>query len=70
MAMDFNTYMAGIKTKSGMSPYELLDHLKQNGFTKKGTSATMVKNYLKDKYDIGHGHAIGMWRILKPSVEE
>lgn len=68
--MDFDTYMAGVKTKSGMSPYELVEFLKQNGFTKKGTSATMVKNFLKEKYDIGHGHAMGIWGILKPKIEE
>ena len=70
MAMDVETYMSGVKTKTGLHYLEIVDILKREGFTKSGTTATMVKNYLKEKYGIGHGHAMGIWRFLKPSVEE
>jgi Domain of unknown function (DUF4287) len=70
MVMDVETYMAGVKAKTGFHYLEIVEQLKAEGFTKNGTSATMVKNYLKEKYDIGHGHAMGIWRFLKPSVEE
>lgn len=70
MAMDVETYMTGVKTKTGLHYLEIVELLKKEGFTKKGTTATIVKNYLKEKYDIGHGHAMGIWRFLKPSVEE
>lgn len=70
MAMDFNTYMAGAFAKAGKSLDEIIAELKQEGFTKKGTTATNIKNYLNTKYDIGHGHAMGIWRVFKPLVEE
>jgi hypothetical protein len=69
MAMDVETYMAGVKAKTGLHYLEIVEALKQKGFTKSGTTATMVKNYLQSEYDIGHGHAMGIWRFLKPHVE-
>lgn len=70
MAMDYETYMAGVKAKTGKSWQEILEIVKQKGFTQKGTTATMVKDFLKEEFDIGHGHAMGIWRMLKPSIEE
>lgn len=69
MAMDFDTYMAGVKAKSGKDWREVLEILKQNGFTKTGTSAAMVKEYLQKEFGIGHGHAMGLWKVLKPHIE-
>lgn len=69
MAMDFDTYMAGVETRTGKNWREIVEIAKQNGFTKKGTTATMLKDYLKAEFDIGHGHAMGIWRHLKPVVE-
>lgn len=70
MAMDFDTYMAGVETKTGKNWREFLPILKHAGLSKKGTTATMVKNYLAENYGIGHGHAMGIWRVFKPMVEE
>ncbi len=70
MAMDFDTYMAGVETKTGKNWREFLAILKDAGFAKKGTTATMVKNYLAEQYGIGHGHAMGIWRYFKNAVEQ
>ena len=69
MAMDFDTYMAGVKTKTGKDWREILEIVKQNGYTQNGTTATMVKDYLAKEFGIGHGHAMGIWRMLKPDIE-
>lgn len=70
MAMDYDTYMAGVTTKTGKTPYEIRDIMVEKGFTAKGTSASMVKEYLAKEYGIGHGHAMGIWKILSPLVEK
>ena len=69
--MSYQAYLDAIEGKTGRTPQELLDEAAGRGYTGQ-TKAAEFLAWLKDDYDIGRGHAMALYGVLKngPTVPE
>jgi hypothetical protein len=68
--MSFQAYLNNIKTKTGKGPQDFRELAEQKGFTKNGTLKPAVKagdiiKWLQADFDLGHGHAMAIFALLK-----
>tara|TARA_R110000796_G_scaffold252637_1_gene389573 strand:- start:13891 stop:14109 length:219 start_codon:yes stop_codon:yes gene_type:complete len=68
--MSFQAYLDNIQTKTGKTPEDFKALAETKGFTengeiKKGVKASEITNWLKDDFDLGHGHAMAMFAYIK-----
>jgi hypothetical protein len=68
--MSFQAYIDNIKTKTGKTPDEFKKLAEKKGFLKNGELVTTVKateitNWLKDEFELGHGHAMAIYGTFK-----
>ena len=66
--MSFQGYLTTIKTKTGKGPADFKELAEQKGFTKNGelkVKAGEIVQWLKDDFDLGHGHAMAIYALLK-----
>ena len=69
--MSYQAYLDAIEKKTGRTPQELLDEAAARGYGPT-TKAGEVVAWLKDDYDVGRGHAMALFGVLKngPVVPE
>lgn len=72
--MSFQAYIDNIKAKTGKWPddFKKLAAQKgflQNGAIKPGVKAGEITGWLKDDFDLGHGHAMAIYALLKGKKE-
>lgn len=70
--MSFKTYIKNIEEQTGKSAQDFQVLAEQKGFTKKGelvVKATEVTTWLKEEFDLGHGHAMAMYAYIKGKRE-
>ena len=68
--MSFQAYLNNIQAKTGKTPDDFRKLAAQRGFTENGTIKSGVKageivQWLKDDFDLGHGHAMAIYALLK-----
>ena len=63
--MTFQAYLDTIEKQTGVSADEFIRLAKAKGFTKPGTKATAITDWLKADYKLGHGHAMAIVKLLK-----
>lgn len=68
--MSFQAYIENIKTKTGKSPDDfkkLAENkgLLKNGQLNDGVKAGSIVAWLKEDFDLGHGHAMAIVAIFK-----
>jgi Domain of unknown function (DUF4287) len=63
--MSFQAYLDNIQQKTGVSPDEFIKLAQDNGLTAPGTKATVITDWLKSEYGLGHGHAMAIVKLLK-----
>ena len=68
--MSFQAYIDNIKAKTGKSPADFKKLAAEKGFIKNGElvktiKATEITNWLKDEFELGHGHAMAIYATLK-----
>lgn len=63
--MSFQAYIDNIKNKTGMSPEDFLSAADKAGLLARETSATQITDWLKADYDLGHGHAMAIYKTFK-----
>lgn len=63
--MTFQAYLDNIEKQTGVSPDEFIKLAKAKGLTKTGTKATAITDWLKADYQLGHGHAMAIVKLLK-----
>jgi len=68
--MSFEAYINNIKTKTGKGPDDFKKIAEKKGFTRKGQIKEEVKagdivKWLKDEFDLGLGHAMAIYVVLK-----
>jgi hypothetical protein len=68
--MSFQAYLDNIKTKTGKGPEDFKKLAIKKGFADKGQIKTGVKagdivKWLKEDFDLGHGHAMAIYALLK-----
>jgi hypothetical protein len=62
--MSYQAYLDAVERKTGRTPAELLAEAAERGFTPT-TRAAEVVTWLKDDYDLGRGHAMAIYGVLK-----
>jgi hypothetical protein len=66
--MSFQGYLRTIKEKTGKGPADFRQLAEKKGFTKNGeltAKAGDITNWLKTDFDLGHGHAMAIYALLK-----
>ncbi len=68
--MSFQAYLDNIQTKTGLKPDDFKKLAEEKGFCKNGEivktiKVTEITNWLKEDYDLGHGHAMAIVAYLK-----
>ncbi|MBC7400392.1 MAG: DUF4287 domain-containing protein [Mucilaginibacter sp.] len=73
--MSFQAYLDNIQSKTGKTPNDFKLLAEEKGFTQGGqlkatTKAGDVVNWLKADFDLGHGHAMAIYALLKGIKKE
>ena len=66
--MSFQGYLSTIKTKTGKTPADFRAMAEEKGFTQNGelkAKAGDIVAWLKTDFDLGHGHAMAIYALLK-----
>lgn len=72
--MSFQAYIDNIKTKTGKSPDDFKKLAEMKGFLQKGKlnpaiKATQITDWLKEEFELGHGHAMAIYAAFKGKKE-
>ena len=72
--MSFQAYIDNIKKKTGKTPDDFRKLAEKKGFLKKGelvktVKATEITNWLKDEFELGHGHAMAIYMTFKGKTD-
>ena len=72
--MSFQAYIDNIKAKTGKTPDDFKKLATDKGFLKNGelvktVKATEITNWLKEEFDLGHGHAMAIYMTFKGKTE-
>lgn len=72
--MSFQAYLDNIQTKTGKSPQELKNLATEKGFLENGTLKSGVKagqiiEWLKEDFELGHGHAMAIFAYFKGKTD-
>jgi hypothetical protein len=73
--MSFQAYLDNIRAKTGKSPDDFKKLAEKKGFTRKGKLRPEVKagelvKWLKEEFQLGHGHAMAIYALLKGMKKE
>jgi len=73
--MSFQAYLENIKLKTGKDATELRKLAEEKGFTENGQLKPDVKagdivNWLRGDFDLGHGHSMAIYALLKGIKDE
>jgi len=68
--MSFQGYMDNIRAKTGKLPEEFQKLAQEKGFIKDGelladVKAGQIVAWLKEEYELGHGHAMAIYAYFK-----
>ncbi len=72
--MSFQAYINNIKAKTGKTPADFKELAEKKGFLKEGqvietVKATQITNWLKEEFELGHGHAMAIYASFKGKTE-
>lgn len=73
--MSFQAYLENIRQKTGKGPDDFRSLADKKGFLKNGKLGSRVKagdivKWLKDEFDLGHGHAMAIYALLNGTKNE
>jgi hypothetical protein len=68
--MSFQAYLDNIQKKTGKSPDDLIKLATRKGFLENGklkpeVKAGQIVQWLKDDFELGHGHAMAIYALFK-----
>ena len=63
--MSFQAYLDNIKAKTGKTAEDFKKQLEKEKRLTPEFKATELVNWLKDNYDLGHGHSMAIWAVFK-----
>ena len=63
--MSFQAYLDNIETKTGKTPNEFIALAKTKGFDRSSVKAGEIVAWLKQDYQLGHGHAMALVHVIK-----
>ncbi len=59
--MSFQAYIDNIKAKTGKAPEDFKKLAEKKGLLNPGVKAMEIVNWLKEDFDLGHGHAMAIY---------
>ena len=73
--MSYQAYLTNIQTKTGKRPADFRALAEKRGFTQNGRLAAGAKagaivRWLKEDFQLGHGHAMAIYALLKGTKHE
>jgi hypothetical protein len=63
--MSFQAYLDNIKAKTGKTPEEFKKQLEKEKLLNPSMKAVELVRWLKDEFDLGHGHSMAIWAVFK-----
>jgi len=66
--MTFQAYLDNIKAKTGKTSADFEKIAKQKGLLEPGVKAGQIVAWLKKDFELGHGHAMAIYAVLKPLI--
>lgn len=63
--MSFQAYLDNILAKTGKTPAQFKALAAKAGVYKPDMKATALVAWLKEEFDLGHGHAMPLWAVFK-----
>jgi hypothetical protein len=63
--MSFQAYLDTIEDRTGRTPRQLVEMARDRGYDAPDTKAGSVVTWLKDDYDLGRGHAMALWHVIR-----
>ena len=68
--MSFQAHLDNIQAKTGKTPDDFKKLAEKKGFLKNGelvktVKATEITNWLKEEFNLGHGHAMAIFAAFK-----
>lgn len=63
--MSFQAYLDNIEDKTGVTPRQFIDLARERGFDDPAVKAGTIVAWLKEDYELGHGHAMALVRVIK-----
>ena len=63
--MSFQPYIDNIKAKTGKTPEDFKNLAKKKGLLKPDMKAGELVAWLKEDFDLGHGHSMAIWAVFK-----
>ena len=63
--MSFQAYLDNIKAKTGKTPEDFKKQLEKEKLLDPAMKASVLVKWLKDKFDLGHGHSMAIWAVFK-----
>ena len=68
--MSFQAYIDNIQAKTGKGPADFKKLADKKGFTKngklkEGVKAGEIVKWLKDEFNLGHGHSMAIYALFK-----
>lgn len=61
--MSFQAYLDKVETQTGLTPRQFIELAREKGFDETA-KATAVRDWLKEEYGLGHGHAQAMVHVI------
>jgi hypothetical protein len=62
--MSFQAYIDNIGAKTGKTPEDFKNEFAKAGKIKPDVKATELVAWLKENYNLGHGHAMAIWNVF------
>ena len=62
--MSFQAYLDKIEEKTGLTPRQLMDQARDQGFDK-DSRASDIADWLKRDHALGHGHAMALVHVIR-----
>ena len=63
--MSFQAYIDNIKKKTGKTPEDFKKIAEKKGLLKPDVKAGEIVKWLKEDFDLGHGHAMAIYAVFK-----
>lgn len=67
--MSFEAYINNIKAKTGKTPADFKKLAEKKGLLKPGVKAGEIVAWLKEDFELGHGHAMAIYKVFKDGVD-
>ncbi len=67
--MSFQAYLDNVEQKTGKTPNEFIVLAKAKGFDDPSVGAMEIVKWLKEDFELGHGHAMAMVHVIKNGAQ-